>query len=82
MCNLTFILLLTINFNFKIIGTNVFSMAIHHGGRFYSHGGLEKEYRGGEMVYVDGVILEKLSFTGFNYFAFNEKPRQIFLSSL
>lgn len=48
---------------------NLFTVKIHYGGRFYSQGGVNRHYMGGSVVFVDGVVLEKLVFTSFNYWA-------------
>ncbi|XP_040373224.1 uncharacterized protein LOC112194821 [Rosa chinensis] len=53
-------------------GDHLFIVRIHHGGRFYSNGGINRQYKGAEGVaHVDGVDPDKISVTGFNYWAYD-----------
>lgn len=62
---------LTFICDLKLAGTELFTVAIHHGGRFYSNGGMNKVYKGGDMLYVDRVDPVRLDIAGFNYWAFD-----------
>ena len=39
----------------SVAGENVFTVVIHHGGRLYSNSGIDKVYKSGEVLFVDGV---------------------------
>lgn len=62
---------LTFICDLKLAGTELFTVAIHHGGRFYSNGGMNKVYKGGDMLYVDHIDPVRLDIAGFNYWAFD-----------
>ncbi|PRQ31661.1 hypothetical protein RchiOBHm_Chr5g0037941 [Rosa chinensis] len=48
---------------------NWFTIAFHHGGRFYRLGSGNRFYKGGEVAYVDKMETDKISWTCLNCFA-------------
>ncbi|KAL6206695.1 hypothetical protein ACLB2K_023942 [Fragaria x ananassa] len=55
----------------SVASENVFIISIHHGGRLYSNSGIDRVYKGDEVLFVDGVDLEKMALNELNCWAYD-----------
>ncbi|KAL6214721.1 hypothetical protein ACLB2K_014153 [Fragaria x ananassa] len=56
---------------FRDASGDLFTLKIHHGGRFFNNKGSNREYRGGEVLYLDSVDPDKVSLPELNNWAWD-----------